>query len=241
MIEQETRKMMGILQSEALNSGYDAKGCFTPLKQQGAFAKGQTKTAHVEEEVPPLLGENGKIEKRRNYPRRIFENFTVEIAIFVFTPTILMKRKKITTCAVGLGRIASRTGKDIIDGVVVDEEAVGSGAKILHGEAALAHYLSQHLIGNLEGIFAPGVTYLNSLSSFFASKCNMSFGSTCHEQIHWAHKRCHGFDQLFLAETLDVVQDIDWVISLGNAFAKQYELYTYDDEHSALLHRKLIT
>ncbi|CAI9265485.1 unnamed protein product [Lactuca saligna] len=46
---------------------------------------------------------------------------------------------------------------------------------------------------------------------------------------------------VFLAETLDVVQDIDWVISLGNAFAKQYELYTYDDEHSALLHRKLIT
>ncbi|CAI9271193.1 unnamed protein product [Lactuca saligna] len=40
----------------------------------------------------------------------------------------------------------------------------------------------------------------------------------------------------FLADTLDVVQDIDWVISLGNAFAKQYELYTYDDEHSALLH-----
>ncbi|KAL7606354.1 hypothetical protein Lser_V15G20655 [Lactuca serriola] len=41
----------------------------------------------------------------------------------------------------------------------------------------------------------------------------------------------------FLAKTLDVVQDIDWAISLGNAFAKQYELYTYDDEHSALLHR----
>ncbi|GJV24729.1 protein shoot gravitropism 6 isoform X1 [Tanacetum coccineum] len=41
----------------------------------------------------------------------------------------------------------------------------------------------------------------------------------------------------FLAETLDVVQDTDWVISLGNAFAKQYELYTSDDEHSALLHR----
>ncbi|KAL7597073.1 hypothetical protein Lser_V15G27549 [Lactuca serriola] len=41
----------------------------------------------------------------------------------------------------------------------------------------------------------------------------------------------------FLAKTLDVVQDIDWVISLGNAFAKQYELYTYDDEHYALLHR----
>ncbi|KAI7744344.1 hypothetical protein M8C21_013797 [Ambrosia artemisiifolia] len=32
------------------------------------------------------------------------------------------------------------------------------------------------------------------------------------------------------------VQDTDWVISLGNAFDKQYELYTTDDEHSALLH-----
>ncbi|CAI9301353.1 unnamed protein product [Lactuca saligna] len=32
------------------------------LKQQGAFVKGQTKTAPVEEEVPPLLGENGKTE-----------------------------------------------------------------------------------------------------------------------------------------------------------------------------------
>ncbi|KAK9079338.1 hypothetical protein SSX86_001009 [Deinandra increscens subsp. villosa] len=43
----------------------------------------------------------------------------------------------------------------------------------------------------------------------------------------------------FLAETLDIVQDNDWVISLGNAFAKQYELYTSDDDHSALLHRCL--
>lgn len=41
----------------------------------------------------------------------------------------------------------------------------------------------------------------------------------------------------FLAESLDVIQDADWVISLGNAFTKQYELYTPDDEHSALLHR----
>lgn len=43
----------------------------------------------------------------------------------------------------------------------------------------------------------------------------------------------------FLAELLDVIQDADWVISLGNAFAKQYELYTSDDDHSALLHRCL--
>ncbi|XP_059667544.1 protein SHOOT GRAVITROPISM 6 isoform X2 [Cornus florida] len=43
----------------------------------------------------------------------------------------------------------------------------------------------------------------------------------------------------FLAESLDVIQDPDWVISLGNAFAKHYELYTPDDEHSALLHRCL--
>ncbi|KAF8005603.1 hypothetical protein BT93_K0021 [Corymbia citriodora subsp. variegata] len=43
----------------------------------------------------------------------------------------------------------------------------------------------------------------------------------------------------FLAESLDVIQDIDWVISLGNSFTRQYELYTTDDEHSALLHRCL--
>ncbi|WOH06122.1 hypothetical protein DCAR_0625545 [Daucus carota subsp. sativus] len=41
----------------------------------------------------------------------------------------------------------------------------------------------------------------------------------------------------FLAESLDVVQDNNWIISLGNAFAEQYELYTFDDDHSALLHR----
>ncbi|KAL9265845.1 SHOOT GRAVITROPISM 6-like protein, partial [Drosera capensis] len=43
----------------------------------------------------------------------------------------------------------------------------------------------------------------------------------------------------FLAESLDVAQDPDWMISLGNAFAGQYELYVSDDEHSALLHRCL--
>ncbi|XP_052174886.1 LOW QUALITY PROTEIN: protein SHOOT GRAVITROPISM 6-like [Diospyros lotus] len=43
----------------------------------------------------------------------------------------------------------------------------------------------------------------------------------------------------FLAESLDVIKDTDWVISLGNAFAKHYELYKPDDEHSALLHRCL--
>ncbi|PWA85129.1 CLP protease regulatory subunit X [Artemisia annua] len=44
-----------------------------------------------------------------------------------------------------------RTGKDIIDAVVVDEEAVGiegtgCGAKILHGEGAFDRYLSQHTV-----------------------------------------------------------------------------------------------
>ncbi|XP_076944226.1 CLP protease regulatory subunit CLPX1, mitochondrial-like [Bidens hawaiensis] len=37
-----------------------------------------------------------------------------------------------------------RSGKDIIEAVVVDEEAVGCGAKILHGEGAFESYLSQH-------------------------------------------------------------------------------------------------
>ncbi|XP_024989573.1 CLP protease regulatory subunit CLPX1, mitochondrial isoform X2 [Cynara cardunculus var. scolymus] len=49
----------------------------------------------------------------------------------------------------------ARTGKDIIDAVVVDEEAVGvegqgCGAKILHGEGALDCYLSQHTVKDLE-------------------------------------------------------------------------------------------
>ncbi|KAL6585414.1 Protein SHOOT GRAVITROPISM 6 [Orobanche minor] len=43
----------------------------------------------------------------------------------------------------------------------------------------------------------------------------------------------------FVAESLDVIQDVAWVISLGNSFAKQYELYSPEDEHSALLHRCL--
>ncbi|XP_039059136.1 protein SHOOT GRAVITROPISM 6-like isoform X1 [Hibiscus syriacus] len=43
----------------------------------------------------------------------------------------------------------------------------------------------------------------------------------------------------FLAESLDVIRDNDWMVSLGNAFTKQYALYTPDDEHSAFLHRCL--
>ncbi|KAG2628544.1 hypothetical protein PVAP13_3KG394708 [Panicum virgatum] len=43
----------------------------------------------------------------------------------------------------------------------------------------------------------------------------------------------------FLAESLDVVNDTEWVISLGDAFARQYDLYAISDEHSALLHRCL--
>ncbi|XWS66672.1 hypothetical protein CRYUN_Cryun05aG0220800 [Craigia yunnanensis] len=38
----------------------------------------------------------------------------------------------------------------------------------------------------------------------------------------------------FLAGSVDVIQDTDWVISQGNAFTKQYALYIPDDEHSAL-------
>ncbi|XP_061352593.1 protein SHOOT GRAVITROPISM 6 isoform X2 [Gastrolobium bilobum] len=43
----------------------------------------------------------------------------------------------------------------------------------------------------------------------------------------------------FLAESLDVIQDADWIMSLGNVFARHFELYTSDDEHAALLHRCL--
>ncbi|CAH9135639.1 unnamed protein product [Cuscuta epithymum] len=43
----------------------------------------------------------------------------------------------------------------------------------------------------------------------------------------------------FLAESLDVIHGVDWVLLLGNTFAKHYELYQFDNEHSALLHRCL--
>lgn len=43
----------------------------------------------------------------------------------------------------------------------------------------------------------------------------------------------------FLAESLDVVNDNEWIISLGDAFARQYDLYATSDGHSALLNRCL--
>jgi maestro heat-like repeat-containing protein family member 1 len=45
----------------------------------------------------------------------------------------------------------------------------------------------------------------------------------------------------FLSESLDVVQDHDWIVSLGDTFAKQYSLYVGDDEHTALLHRSSLS
>lgn len=44
----------------------------------------------------------------------------------------------------------------------------------------------------------------------------------------------------FLSESLDVVQDRDWIVSLGDTFAKHYSLYVGDDEHTALLHRSTV-
>ncbi|RLN39666.1 protein SHOOT GRAVITROPISM 6 [Panicum miliaceum] len=43
----------------------------------------------------------------------------------------------------------------------------------------------------------------------------------------------------FLSESLDVVNDTEWAISLGDAFARQYDLYAISDGHAALLHRCL--
>ncbi|CAL4920753.1 unnamed protein product [Urochloa decumbens] len=43
----------------------------------------------------------------------------------------------------------------------------------------------------------------------------------------------------FLSESLDVVNDSEWVISLGDAFARQDDLYGISDGHAALLHRCL--
>ncbi|GMI95282.1 CLP protease regulatory subunit X [Hibiscus trionum] len=43
-----------------------------------------------------------------------------------------------------------RSGDDIIDAVVVDEEAIGSGAKILYGKGAFDRYLSQQKLNELK-------------------------------------------------------------------------------------------
>ncbi|XP_024369013.1 protein SHOOT GRAVITROPISM 6 isoform X1 [Physcomitrium patens] len=40
-----------------------------------------------------------------------------------------------------------------------------------------------------------------------------------------------------LSESLDVIRDQEWTISMGNAFTKHYDLYVGDNQHSALLHR----
>lgn len=37
-----------------------------------------------------------------------------------------------------------------------------------------------------------------------------------------------------------MVQDRDWIVSLGDTFATQYSLYVDDDEHTALLHRSSV-
>ncbi|KAI3808853.1 hypothetical protein L1987_24816 [Smallanthus sonchifolius] len=50
---------------------------------------------------------------KHQYQRRTLVMFTVEIATLFFTPTILMKRKKIATCVVGSAKIASRADNGI--------------------------------------------------------------------------------------------------------------------------------
>lgn len=51
-----------------------------------------------------------------------------------------------------------RRGADIIDAVVVDEEAIGpkqrgAGAKILYGRGALDHYLSKNKLKSSEVVY----------------------------------------------------------------------------------------
>lgn len=63
-----------------------------------------------------------------------------------------------------------RTGDDIIDAVVVDEEAVGSegrgcGAKILYGRGALNIYFSQQKLKDIE--VSPYIAKINLLNQFY--------------------------------------------------------------------------
>ncbi|KAG0560676.1 hypothetical protein KC19_9G004300 [Ceratodon purpureus] len=52
------------------------------------------------------------------------------------------------------------------------------------------------------------------------------------QQTTWEDMIIH-----LLSESLDVIRDQEWTMSMGNAFTKHYDLYVEDNEHSALLHR----
>ncbi|KAJ7528347.1 hypothetical protein O6H91_16G095300 [Diphasiastrum complanatum] len=54
------------------------------------------------------------------------------------------------------------------------------------------------------------------------------------QQATWEDMILH-----LLLESLDVIQSLEWTMSLGNAFTSQYDLYTGDNQHTALLHRCL--
>lgn len=68
----------------------------------------------------------------------------------------------------------------------------------------------------------------NLVSPFYGSSIQM---------IYYLPWRTNLLIFQFLAESLDVVNDTEWVISLGDAFARQYDLYAISDGHAALLHR----
>ncbi|KAH7352920.1 hypothetical protein KP509_19G069800 [Ceratopteris richardii] len=58
--------------------------------------------------------------------------------------------------------------------------------------------------------------------------------SECWQQATWDDMIIH-----LLAESLDVNQNTEWILSLGNALSDQYTLYIGDHTHSSLLHRCL--
>ncbi|CAI9274014.1 unnamed protein product [Lactuca saligna] len=225
------------------------------LKQQGAFAKVQIKTAPVKEEVPPLLGENGKIEvwhidgeEKTELPKEdIGKFYSGDCYICLYSyHSDEKKEDHYMCCWIGKDSIQEDQKTAVQQTTSMFNSmkchAVGSGAKILHGEAALAHYLSQHLIdnlkGNLEGIFAPGwIGYGNAYASKEADDQAMSGYCTiarlfpgCHlpklaEQFFLQANAICPSDPLvmnkFIGHTKDVMGLINWTTNCLGCFLQK--------------------
>ncbi|CAK9181365.1 unnamed protein product [Ilex paraguariensis] len=87
----------------------------------------------------------------------------------------------------------------------------------------MLEYCSRFILVEVLCYLAPLCT--KNISLFWQG--SVLFGTALYKEYQLVLARLHGLHRT----------DADWVISSTNAFAKQYELYTSDDEHAVLLHR----
>ena len=124
-------------------------------------------------------------------------------------------------------------------------KAYVSDTKDLKHDPLYQETLDDFIINVSSSIFTNVGNYIRSLLMEPSTKLSMWLWIVYAESNWEVHKMMIllSLDAFFSvavsAETLDVIQDTNWVILLGNIFAKQYKLYKPNDEHSTLLHRYL--